>query len=84
MLDSVRGGMKMSNVNGYPETCTECGERRTCNELGECHECEQKMWEAADAALMERRHTEDAERDAACKQKSYDRAQRRAESGYAQ
>ena len=31
----------MTNVNGYPEVCTDCGKRRTCNDAGMCHECAQ-------------------------------------------
>jgi hypothetical protein len=29
----------MSNVNGYPEVCVDCGKRRTCDRSGQCHEC---------------------------------------------
>ena len=29
----------MSNLNGYPERCESCGERRTCDGSGLCQEC---------------------------------------------
>ena len=31
----------MSNINGYPEICDSCNQRRTCNDAGLCHECQQ-------------------------------------------
>jgi hypothetical protein len=37
----------MSNINGYPETCTTCGKTRTCDDAGLCHECDQAERDAA-------------------------------------
>jgi len=42
----------MANINGYPEKCDVCGQKRTCNDAGLCHECwqnEQDAWAEAEA-----------------------------------
>lgn len=36
----------MPDLNGYPEVCDNCDQRRTCNDAGYCHECEQAFREA--------------------------------------
>jgi hypothetical protein len=42
----------MSNINGYPEVCDSCGQKRTCNGIGLCHECDQLEQDAADNAAQ--------------------------------